>query len=248
LLILEETEGKLKIQLAQFNGKRDIFANLSVDIAQMSTSSPINVWDLYSCELSVIAKALISVAASEAAVERSFSSQGATHTKRRNRLNNSAVQAEMMIKFNTLALQSKPSPTASYTIMDVDYEPNKLLEESDEEEEDEEESEDEEEILAPAAVNEEIIAPAASPPIPIIYITRKEQVEEGQKRTREFVEQYLAQKNIGADHVWSKEDSNAIESYALATQLKGLGTTKEMTKIARELIAEKHRNAQCMEE
>ena len=46
------------------------------------------------------AVALLSVAASEAAVERTFSAQGDVHSKRRNRLADKTVEAEMFIKFN----------------------------------------------------------------------------------------------------------------------------------------------------
>ena len=50
--------------------------------------------------LAYSAVALLSVAASEAAVERSFSAQGDVHSDRRNRLADVTVEAEMFIKFN----------------------------------------------------------------------------------------------------------------------------------------------------
>jgi hypothetical protein len=53
--------------------------------------------------------ALLSVAGSEAAVERSFSAQGLVHNKRRNRLLSERVEAEVFIKFNSLALTKRPS-------------------------------------------------------------------------------------------------------------------------------------------
>jgi hypothetical protein len=53
--------------------------------------------------------ALLSVAGSEAAVERSFSAQGTVHSKRRNRLLSEAIEAEVFIRFNSVALSRKPS-------------------------------------------------------------------------------------------------------------------------------------------
>ena len=51
--------------------------------------------------------ALLSVAGSEAAVERTFSAQGRIHNKCRNRLKDEAVEVEMYIKFNEAALRRK---------------------------------------------------------------------------------------------------------------------------------------------
>ena len=67
-------------------------------------------------ELPTVALALLSVAASEAAVERSFSAQDAVHTKKRNRLGRDTVQAEMFVRFNedALSLGSSDSVAASF--------------------------------------------------------------------------------------------------------------------------------------
>ena len=62
---------------------------------------------MYSGELSAVAAALLSITASEAAVERSFSAQGAVHTKKRNRLLDHSVQNEMFVKFNRSALDRR---------------------------------------------------------------------------------------------------------------------------------------------
>ena len=48
---------------------------------------------------------LLSVAGSEAAVERSFSAQDSLHTKKRNRLSDLSVQNEMFIRFNSNAFE-----------------------------------------------------------------------------------------------------------------------------------------------
>jgi hypothetical protein len=69
---------------------------------------PRKVWNLYirsAPVLSHAAIALLSVAGSEAAVERTFSAQDATHTAKRNRLLDATVENEMFIKFNRQALE-----------------------------------------------------------------------------------------------------------------------------------------------
>ena len=65
------------------------------------------VWSLYLEDAPVIAHAavaLLSVAGSEAAVERSFSAQGTVHSDLRNWLSDEMVEAEMFVRFNRLAL------------------------------------------------------------------------------------------------------------------------------------------------
>ena len=57
--------------------------------------------------------ALLSLSASEAAVERSFSAQGNVHTKLRNRMEETSVQDEMFIKFNSRLLLPNSSAAAS---------------------------------------------------------------------------------------------------------------------------------------
>lgn len=49
--------------------------------------------------------ALLSIAGSEAAVERSFSAQDIVHSKRRNRLKDDAVEQEVFIRFNSSILE-----------------------------------------------------------------------------------------------------------------------------------------------
>ena len=223
---VEETEGILKIQVSQFNGRRDAFADLEDDIKQMYACSadPLNIWDMYTCELADVAKAIITIAASEAAVERTFSAQGTVHSKKRNRLIGKVVEAEMMIKFNTRALRSSPADAhkPKIMVMDDSYEPAALLQ-----------SEDEEEVEElPAAeieLEQEIPSETADSVLnfPPVYFTRREHVEESKKRSLEFVAEYLKEREIGAGYVWSKEDSNSIESAVLSRKIRGLAITKE---------------------
>ena len=55
-------------------------------------------------ELTACALALLSLTASEAAVERTFSKQGLVHTKLRNSLSSESVQAQMFLSFNHRAM------------------------------------------------------------------------------------------------------------------------------------------------
>ena len=81
-----------------------------VDGQTSSTWYPVTVWRNLESEVPLLAHpaiALLCVAGSEAAVERSFSAQDAIHTKKRNRLADSTVQNEMFIRFNADAVNGK---------------------------------------------------------------------------------------------------------------------------------------------
>jgi hypothetical protein len=64
-------------------------------------------------ELSILVIALLSITASEAAVERSFSRQGLIHSKLRNRLSDDNVEMSMFFAFNTRALEHKERPNGA---------------------------------------------------------------------------------------------------------------------------------------
>jgi len=74
--------------------------------------------------ISLGAIALLSVAGSEAAVERTFSAQGKVHTKGRNRLKDESVEAEMFCRFNGAALERKvqEKDTGHWIELTEDYE------------------------------------------------------------------------------------------------------------------------------
>ena len=74
--------------------------------------------------ISLGAIALLSVAGSEAAVERTFSAQGKVHSKGRNRLRDDSVEAEMFCRFNSAALERKvqEKDTGQWTELTEDYE------------------------------------------------------------------------------------------------------------------------------
>ena len=69
----------------------------------LGTWHPVSVWRGLEAEAPLLAHpaiALLCVAGSEAAVERSFSAQDTVMTKKRNRLSDQSVQDEMFIRFN----------------------------------------------------------------------------------------------------------------------------------------------------
>ena len=72
-------------------------------------------------ELRILAMALLSVTASEAAVERSFSRQGIIHSKLRNRLSDDSVHMQMFFSFNARAL-SQPNRHHAASVAELDEE------------------------------------------------------------------------------------------------------------------------------
>jgi hypothetical protein len=133
-----EVSGRLLLQLAQFTARRERFHSMNNDITMTKAVAGVkwmalDVWALYEMELSVVAQALLALPSSEAAVERTFSAQDAIHTKKRNRLHDSSIEASMFIAFNhrsmTRASQphEKPCPESatkelSLEFMDTDTE------------------------------------------------------------------------------------------------------------------------------
>lgn len=77
---------------------------------------PKRVWLLRRAAAPIIshaAIAILSVAGSEAAVERTFSIQGLVHSDRRNRMNDATVEAEMFIRMNERLLDEERSSSSS---------------------------------------------------------------------------------------------------------------------------------------
>jgi hypothetical protein len=108
----QQLEDALTIQIAEFNGRCGRFANIEQQKASVQRGgvwNPRMVWLLHPGEeLADVAAALLSVSASEAAVERTFSAQVDVHSKKRNRLHSATIEAEMMLKFNSRALTEPP--------------------------------------------------------------------------------------------------------------------------------------------
>ena len=105
-------------QLSAFKGFTSPFTAMQerkqilTEVARLSKKKwdPRELWNLYRDtvpEITACALALLSLTASEAAVERTFSKQGLVHSKLRNALSPESVQAQMFIAFNHRALQRK---------------------------------------------------------------------------------------------------------------------------------------------
>ena len=114
----DETDGTriqtiLTQQLSAFKGGTSPFSALQTRKQVLLTGArenrwdPREVWVFYkesAPEITACALALLSLTASEAAVERTFSKQGLVHSKLRNALSAQSVQAQMFIAFNYRAL------------------------------------------------------------------------------------------------------------------------------------------------
>jgi hypothetical protein len=128
-------EGKLLVQVAQFSAREGPFASLSSHVEKTKKSlvdawHPSIVWSFYAMELATVARALLAMPASEAAVERTFSAQGSIHTKKRNSLSNDSVESNMFVAFNHRPLNGmKPEARALST---VELSPEFLEEEKEE--------------------------------------------------------------------------------------------------------------------
>lgn len=184
--------------------------------------NPRRVWAQYvldDIELPGIALALLSVAASEAAVERSFSAQDAVHTKRRNRLGKATVQAEMFVRFNHDALLSQPQFASPSSLLDLDdgycssdadtevdittlFQPRAV-----EKPRKRQRPPDEiVEIAAPAAA-----AAAATPPPRPPARTHSAT----QREIDAWIWSYIEQHNITHEYQWTREAKNALEAASL---------------------------------
>jgi hypothetical protein len=128
----------VKLQLQSFLRRGNVFVNLSDEIKEMKGHPgyhPKNIWFEYvenANEITQAAIAILSMNATEAAVERSFSTQNRVHSNARNRLLDSSVEEEMMIKFNkqTLhdALNKKSSPPKHYEIAEINIDDDTNIE------------------------------------------------------------------------------------------------------------------------
>jgi hypothetical protein len=114
-------------QLGCFFGRRDQYVSLEEHISTArspgSRCTALDVWGMYGGDLPAVATALLSITASEAAVERSFSAQDAVHTKKRNRLLDGSVQNEMFVRFNRRALRRDVTIPALNTFSCVELAP-----------------------------------------------------------------------------------------------------------------------------
>lgn len=181
----EQLADALTMQIADFNGREGEFIELKQHIATMKRATttglentqwnPRKVWLLYPQNpLAAVATALLSVSASEAAVERTFSAQGLVHSKLRNALHSTSIEAEMFVKFNSRQLKAMPAASTFGMCReirdDATSDEEELFATPDDEsvaateiDEERKHSDDEEMVDAPAAA---AAAAAPAPPAP----------------------------------------------------------------------------------
>jgi hypothetical protein len=157
-----ELKGRLLLQLADFSSRTGRFSEIEEELTAIQAAdakwNPITLWKLHQCELSEVARVLLSLPASEAAVERTFSAQGLVHTKLRNRMLNETVQKEMFVAFNDSVLSNK-TRVKRPDVVPVDFAPD-VDSEADVEEDSEESKSDSESESEDEMVSEEPVAAA----------------------------------------------------------------------------------------
>lgn len=106
----QQIRDDLTRQFAEVNMRTDRYADLErrkLSLERTGWSARL-LWSFYSSRsLAIVVDVLLSLSASEAAVERTFSAQAAVHSKRRNRLSSPTVEAEMFLKFNNRTMQTE---------------------------------------------------------------------------------------------------------------------------------------------
>lgn len=123
--------GKLVQQFASFQSRSSYFQSLTSTLTDLADAgnghlNPKEVFVIFqdgAFELCTSAIAVLSLPVSEASVERSFSHQGAIHTKKRNRLSEEQIYNEMIIKCNNNS-NSSNSNSLSPNLVEVDDEYN----------------------------------------------------------------------------------------------------------------------------
>jgi len=190
-------------------------SHLSADKVAYCYFDPKKIWYLYTDtapELSAVAIALLSIVPSEAAVERSFSSQDSIHTKKRNRLHDSTVKAEMFILFNSAALDSNITPEGNYMELTDDNVEHALSDMVEAFAIDKEEKVNEDEWQA----------------------AEEEQEEEEKKQpispTDAFIKHYAAQNGIHQRYKWVEYRINHLADAAAAWDPPILDTTDVLKK------------------
>ncbi len=218
---LPQVKGRLLLQLAAFNTRSGSFSELDEQLESIQAAdenwSAISVWALHDGELAMVAMALLSLPASEAAVERTFSAQGLVHTKLRNRLLADAVQKEMFVAFNSKPLSNKQPVQRLLTVSadflneadsDTDVEDDELEERKSASEE----SDDEMEVEEPAAAAAAAAVPLRSRSMIVASNTA-------------FLDEYVRCHPECLSWRWNTEKDSALEAAAAEySQKHGIAT------------------------
>lgn len=214
-------EGNLLLQVGQFATRSGKFQGLSAHIEKTkavagSQWTPVDVWSFYSMELATVARALLTMPATEAAVERTFSAQDSIHTKKRNRLVDASVEANMFVAFNHRPLQNEnPSETRPPSTVELSLE---FLEPAVEEQDDD--AEEELLVTEPDDSDEEMpdaSSPAAAP------VRSHTEINAG---TVVFLRAYITENAITLTTRWTAEKVNHLEQEAMEKNPGGNSTAE----------------------
>jgi hypothetical protein len=232
---VQELQDRITLQLAQFVSRQGAFVYIdsTVESLQRASSSfdPRLVWHLLAAqkvELAIVALALLSVAASEASVERTFSAQDAVHSKNRNRLGSSTIEAEVFMKFNLRHL----SPAAATNTAVQSALPGCVeLDGSYEADSDCETLVDPDTLFTPQPKRPRRQPHAAASDVE----SEPEEVKE-QHGNDEWISKYLRERG---KHAWTREDDNLLEAAALnrSDSTAPLPAVPEMRRRIKEILA-----------
>jgi len=245
--------GALLAQLGAFADRRDGFAFVEQEVRALTAAAkahdpaasinPLDVWAQHSGVLSLVAKALLSITASEAAVERSFSAQDAVHTKKRNRLLDSSVQQEMFVKFNSRALdraqhqQQRPSAT-----IELDPDIESFLQSKDSDSDSESVATEASDNVGAAGASssqegeESVVASgAAAAAAPAAPAAPARSLSTLNSQTEAFLEHYIAEHGITRDAIsarryWNGDRINALQCAATLNLGLGSATVTDLIK------------------
>ena len=255
---IDALKAQLLKQYGDFRGRFNSFrdCNKTVDMLKSAESDPaswtptgywtLQIDDSGSKHLALTALVLLQISASEAAVERTFSSQDQIHNKKRNRLLDDIVEKELFIKFNYRAMNKKFANFKGATSDMPDVDDNvscahKLggIKDSDTPGSD---SKAESDV---ARVFQNILEGADSDePIPNddnVFVRQHGRVSGRRVRDSRydaeaaginadtlttFIEQYIQANNITSSYNWSKENKNLLEAATL--QYKGFPSLKHI--------------------
>jgi len=234
-------EGELVHQLGSFIGRRDRFHAMDALIAGAKARcasrnvpfNPLDIWDMHSIELSRVAKALLSVTASEASVERSFSAQDSIHTKKRNRLLDDSVQREMFVKFNTRALNREQHWQLHSATIDLSPDVEFFAAPPSDDEVSEADSVASNQSADEQAEGEPAAAAAAARPVRSASALGEEM--------RSFLTEYIDQHGITLANCrrWGSDRRNALD-HALLNGPTGGFTTEDAIALIRDILDEQN--------
>jgi hypothetical protein len=233
---VDALEGNLLLQVGQFSSRSGKFQGLTAHIEKTKAVSagswnPIDVWSFYSVELATVARALLTMPASEAAVERTFSAQDSIHTKKRNRLMDSSVESNMFVAFNHRALrEDRPAARGPATIeLSLEFlEPMEADEKLDDE--------DDDVLLTEPDESDEEMSDTPDP-IPAAAAAPIRSNTEIQDDTRTFLRTYIAEYSITTATRWTGDCSNHLEQEALHKNPGGHSTPELIAEIKKLLRA-----------